>query len=278
MINVVENFFSIQGEGRRAGKPSLFIRFFGCNLCCVGFGQPDPANPDTYHKVEFKKGESPKYGCDSPHSWHKMFKDDCAKYETISNYVDYLVKTFPPYQLKELVITGGEPMLQQENIVELVKGLKRHSKDFARFVTIETNGSIMPTPFFKSNFGDFIEDTYLLFSVSPKLNCVAGVSEKISISYEALLEIIQNKAWDYQLKFVYNGDNRANEKLKEIVSNLSEKFEPLKKSLDKILLMPVGAHFTDKQLMKKTAEFCLEQGFSYCPRLHVDIWGKETGV
>ena len=44
MARICEFFTSIQGEGKRVGIPSLFIRSYGCNLCCKGFGQPDPAD------------------------------------------------------------------------------------------------------------------------------------------------------------------------------------------------------------------------------------------
>ena len=88
-ISICEEFFSIQGEGMRCGYPSLFIRSFGCNLCCVGFGQPDPADPKTYHKVDYELETSPKYGCDSPKSWHQKFKSLCREYKTGREYLDY---------------------------------------------------------------------------------------------------------------------------------------------------------------------------------------------
>ena len=43
-----EIFKSIQGEGHYTGVTTVWLRFFGCNLECNGFGQKDPTNPDTY--------------------------------------------------------------------------------------------------------------------------------------------------------------------------------------------------------------------------------------
>lgn len=273
MTRIVEDFVSIQGEGQRAGKPSLFIRLFGCNLCCVGFGQPDPADPSTYHKVQFKKNESPKYGCDSPHSWHVAYRDDCSVYLTGKEYAQHLSSKYLPWQLKELVITGGEPMLQQSFLIGLLSELKSLAFP-VKYVTVETNGSIEP----KEEFLSFVKNSKInfLMSVSPKLNCVAGVDEKISINYDSLKLIASTNFWDYQLKFVFNGDKRAENKIDEILKTLRDEGVEIEDS--KVLLMPVGAHITEHDLMVKTAEYVLSKGFSYCPRLHVDIWGKKTGV
>lgn len=274
MARIVEDFFSIQGEGQRAGKPSLFIRLFGCNLCCVGFGQPDPADPSTYHKVEFKKNESPKYGCDSPHSWHPMYKEDCSIFTTGNSYAQHLISKYEPWQLRELVITGGEPMLQQPFLIKMLEELVNVGIP-VKDVTIETNGSVVP----ESAFIEFFQkeaSPRLLMSVSPKLNCVAGVNENISINYNSLKILTSNETWNYQLKFVYNGDDRASKKIDEILHNLEQ--EGVNIERNQVLLMPVGAHITEHNLMVTTAEYALSKGFSYCPRLHVDIWGKKTGV
>ncbi len=39
-IKIAELFYSIQGEGRYMGVPSVFLRTFGCNFKCAGFGMP----------------------------------------------------------------------------------------------------------------------------------------------------------------------------------------------------------------------------------------------
>ena len=43
-----ETFYSMQGEGHYTGRPTLWLRYFLCNLQCNGFGQLDPKNPETY--------------------------------------------------------------------------------------------------------------------------------------------------------------------------------------------------------------------------------------
>ena len=47
-IKYSETFYSPQGEGKYVGVPSLWIRFFLCNLQCDGFGQTDPTDPSSY--------------------------------------------------------------------------------------------------------------------------------------------------------------------------------------------------------------------------------------
>ena len=273
MVKICEYFLSIQGEGQRTGIPSIFIRSFGCNCGgCKGFGQPDPANPSTWHEVIYSLGESPKYGCDSPISWHPMFKD-LAKDYTAFELFEELKKSFTKEQLKELVITGGEPLLHQEFWVELFKYISNYLENENIHITFETNGIIKPS----DNLMDFIKSNsriQFLFSISPKLNCVAGVDEKLSINYDTLNFYTKNRnLFNIQLKFVYNGDDRAYAKVKEIYNNLNPQIER-----SRVLLMPVGAWETEQQLRINTANACIKEGFRYCARVHVDIWGKKTGV
>ena len=274
MVRICEHFTSIQGEGARTGIPSLFIRSFGCNLCCAGFGQPDPADPSTWHKVEYNLGESPKYGCDSPISWHPKFKE-LAKDYAPDTLFEELTKEYSKDQLKELVITGGEPMLHQKFWLELFSLLMDYLPNQDINITFETNGIVAPI----DDFMDMIIDNKelkVLFSISPKLNCVAGVDEKISINYDTLNAYTQGYSkgiFDIQLKFVYNGDDRAYNKVKEVYDNLNPQI-----AKSKILLMPVGAWETEQELRINTADACIKEGYRYCARVHVDIWGKKTGV
>lgn len=274
MTRIVENFFSIQGEGKRTGIPSLFIRSFGCNCGgCPGFGQKDPADKSTWKTFKIELGKSPRFGCDSPCSWYPPFKDLAKEYASGKDFFEEIKEKYTNQQLKELVITGGEPLLHQKFWLEFFAALETVIPNPK--VTFETNGIIKPN----EDFDDFIREHKnfsFLFSVSPKLNCVAGVDEKLSINYDTLNYYAKNfeeGLFDLQLKFVFNGEERAFNKVKEIYGNLSTKIEP-----HNILLMPVGAWETEKELRIKTAEACIKEGFRYCARVHVDIWGKRTGV
>ncbi len=82
-IKIAELFYSIQGEGRYMGVPSVFLRTFGCNFKCAGFGMPKGELSTEVEAIAAKVGEFKKYeelplvstGCDSYASWDPRFKD-----------------------------------------------------------------------------------------------------------------------------------------------------------------------------------------------------------
>ncbi len=108
MVLITELFESIQGEGPGIGKPSLFIRLWGCNLFC------------RFNGIE----------CDTPYSVYK--EKDKAKHTTPEELVN-IVKT---YNTSHIVWTGGEPTLYQDFISEVmgVLGLEYTCE-------VETNGT-----------------------------------------------------------------------------------------------------------------------------------------
>ena len=82
-IKVAELFYSLQGEGQYLGTPSIFLRTFGCNFKCAGFGMPrgqlseerlavDPNQYDTYENLPLVHT-----GCDSYASWDPRFNPTC---------------------------------------------------------------------------------------------------------------------------------------------------------------------------------------------------------
>ncbi len=103
-MRIAELFASIQGEGRLAGVPSLFIRFSGCNLRCRW--------------------------CDTPYtSWHPEGED-----WTLDRILG-CVREYPRY--RHAVVTGGEPMIFPE-VVPLTKELQAAGLH----VTMETAGTV----------------------------------------------------------------------------------------------------------------------------------------
>lgn len=130
---VSELFYSLQGEGPRAGVPSLFLRLGGCNLRCPRF----PC--DTYYSVLPSYRERWR-----ERGWPEIFRE--------------FRKLVPdPSPFPDLVVTGGEPLLQQ-------RSLGRGLPYFPGAVTIETNGTILPEwerfPIFRQ----------VSFAISPKLS------------------------------------------------------------------------------------------------------------
>jgi len=111
VIPISEIFYSIQGEGKYCGTPSVFVRVGGCNLKCPGFSEK---------------------GCDSFYAVDKSFKDEwkLMDIEEIKKEIEKYLK-FKPH----LVLTGGEPMLYIDKLYSLIEW-------FSGEVTIETNATI----------------------------------------------------------------------------------------------------------------------------------------
>lgn len=158
-IKISELFYSIQGEGRYMGVPSVFLRTFGCNFKCQGFGMPrgelsEEAN--NINPLEFKTyRELPlvSTGCDSYASWDPRFKDLSPLLSTDA-IADGIIDMLPHGEWRDehLVITGGEPLLGwQKQFPELLSHPKMSS---LKEITFETNGTMRLT----SGFKEFLTD------------------------------------------------------------------------------------------------------------------------
>lgn len=113
-LHISEKFYSIQGEGKTTGYPSIFLRLSGCNLLC----------------------KSDSWICDSIEVWRK---GKSVSFENVFDDLDI-------ERLKNgahLIITGGEPMLHQKNIASFLAYMQMNY-GFVPFVEIETNGTIIP--------------------------------------------------------------------------------------------------------------------------------------
>lgn len=246
-IDVSEYFYSLQGEGEYQGWPAVFFRTKNCNLFC---GQP------TDDKFQ-QKCSSCKWVCDTIAVWMKGETKTFTELFTDMHNKGYLDK------LKEgahLILTGGEPLLQQNALREWVKYLtaKLGSKPF---VEVETNGTIVPD----------MEFAYLVdrFNVSAKLSN-SGNPKPLRYNPEALKWHTENG--NSIFKFVTIDE----EDTKEIFTEFIEEFQIPR---HKIWLMP-GAYDRD-ELWKNgqsVAELCKKHGFKMTSRMHVEIWNKLTGV
>ena len=181
-----EIFRSIQGEGVYTGVPTVWLRLFGCNLECNGFGQKDPTDPDTYilpyKDIDLTDISVPeqlpvfKYGCDSSYSWSKKF----AKLQRKGNPKEVADEL---YQLMydnrtHVAFTGGEPMMKagQKNIVKVIEHLKDNftvdnHRGYLTDVTFETNGTrpIIDELKLLIKSDIIVHNTEYFFSVSPKI-------------------------------------------------------------------------------------------------------------
>ena len=250
MLQINEIFCpTIQGEGKRIGNPSVFIRFGKCNMSCYGFG------------VEYETPSGlKKCSCDSFHAVDMAFKDQwqsCDDYMQIINEV----KRILPQKKCDIVITGGEPLLYWKD--EEFQKLLKYYIDENYHVTIETNGSLDI---------ELLHDWQkkILFSMSVKLSN-SGELLKKRVNSRALTHIIEfaNEAY---LKFVI--DNDFLPKAKEEIDNILKDIPSTE-----VYLMPLGdtAEDIDKN-SEAVIQMAVENGFKYSDRLHIRVWNNKRGV
>ena len=277
-LKVAELFYSIQGEGRYMGVPSVFLRTYGCNFTCGGFGMPKGQLSDERNKVdalsikEYKDLPLVSTGCDSYASWDPNFKHLSPVLSTDS-IADSICTILPHGRWldEHLVITGGEPLLGWQRAYpdllsnEKMKPLKE--------ITFETNGTQM----LSTEFRDYLQDwkrnrekNALTFSVSPKLS-VSG--EKYD---EAILPDVIRQYQD--VGFVYLKFVVASE---EDVLEAEKAVEDYKRGGFKgpVYLMPVGGVESVYSMnARRVAEFAMKHGFRYSDRLQVPLFKNEWGT
>jgi len=301
-------FYSLQGEGRYVGVPSLFLRLFGCNFECTGFGQdrdrskwvPEKDMPHNQDYPDIKSIEDlpvPGIGCDSSFSWGRKWSH-LAHYEDIDTIIkkmdmvdwygkknsEWITGNISPALLQDdgvhLVITGGEPLLKgfQPGVFELMT----HPELKTRYVTIETNGTQIFSPYDYCKNNDYMfPDHHRKFGTNKNAGITWSVSPKLSNSGEAWSDAIRPEAlasynaWPYSylyLKFVIRDEADMGE-----VERAVKEYDHARVNIDAVYLMPEGAldHQMEEQ---KIAELALKYGYKYSPRLHLNLFGNEWGT
>jgi hypothetical protein len=283
-IKIAELFYSIQGEGRYMGVPSVFLRTFGCNFKCAGFGMPrgeisiqaddiayTHANIESFQKYE----ELPlvSTGCDSYASWHPAFKD-LSPMLTSDAIVDRTMEILPGNQWGDahLVITGGEPLLGwQRAYPDLLNHEKMQS---LKEITFETNGTQKLTPEFKDYLSRWAGSKWgvreITFSVSAKLPC-SGEKWEDAICPEIVKEY-EDVGTAY-LKFVIATEQDFADAECAIGAYRSAGFR------GHVYLMPVGGVESVYALNNRAvADMAMKAGLRYSDRLQVPLFKNEWGT
>ena len=248
MLEISEIFGpTIQGEGERIGKPSIFIRLTRCNMQCTGFG------------VCYEINEEKKFGCDTYYAVNKAFASSWKNYfdaQDIINEVNALAKNIK----YDIVFTGGEPLLYWNHLI--FQSLLEYFVHHNHHVTIETNASIEIAFTQKYQYE-------VLFSMGVKLsNSQESYAKRVNI--KALTTII-NSAKSY-FKFVVSQDNMQ-QSMDEIHAILKQVPQT------NIYLMPLADDIhTLQHNAQATIQAAIENNFYYSDRLHVRIWNKKRGV
>ena len=228
-MKIAEIYKSIQGEGLLTGTPSVFIRASGCNLRC--------------------------WFCDTPYASWRPEGEDYA--------VDEIIAEVEEWDVKHVVITGGEPMLFAE-MIPLCRELKRRG----RHITIETAGTL------------YLPAACDLMSISPKLSSSgpdperhahwARRHERQRLQREGLMRLMAE--YDYQLKFVVDRVDDVAE-VEEMLATLPAV------AAERVLLMPQGR--TMEEMASRSlwlAELGHERGWAICPRRQLEWFGPVRGT
>jgi 7-carboxy-7-deazaguanine synthase len=249
-IPISETFISIQGEGKLTGVPSLFIRTSGCNLRCTW--------------------------CDTPYaSW----KPD-GEQRTVDSLIEE-ARAAAAKGVRHVVVTGGEPMMFAQT-TELTRRLAmpREQGGAGMHITIETAGTVIPD-------GGGGGVTCHLMSISPKLSNSAPVNDardpggvwakrheerrlNVPVLQRLLDEFPGTATADRQLKFVIASEADLAE-IDELLSRLRG-WKPAD-----ILLMPEGTP-PSAERRDAAVRLCMERGWRYCHRLHLDLFGNVRGT
>jgi len=284
-LKISELFYSAQGEGRFVGVPSVFLRTFGCNFTCAGFGckpgekstEADEVAKNVHLYKDFTSLPLVNTGCDSYASWHPAFKDLSPTIET-EWVVDSLLTATPNHKWMQengndvhLVITGGEPLLGWQRAYEELLSHERMAD--LKNITFETNGTQKLQPKFKEYLKvwqrDHADGREITFSVSAKLSA-SGEKWEEAICPD-IVASYQEFGTTY-LKFVVETEEHFAEVEKAVTEFRAGGFTGV------VYVMPQGGVVTPYAANRvKVADWALTKGYYYSPRLHVDLWGNGWG-
>ena len=287
-LKIAELFYSIQGEGRYMGVPSVFLRTFGCNFKCAGFGMPRGESSLEAEDIAEVAHMYTKYeelplvstGCDSYASWHPEFKNLSPMIET-DGIADRIMDMLPFGEWREehLVITGGEPLLGWQRAYP---DLLRHERmQSLKEITFETNGTQKLTKEFRHFLLDWTLNPRGIIKGSRGYNALTfSVSAKLSNSGEDRAEAIRpDVVCEYEevgytyLKFVVATEADAMEAIMTGGMYRAAGFK------GPIYLMPVGGVESVYTLNnRRVAELAMKHGLRYSDRLQVPLFKNEWGT
>jgi 7-carboxy-7-deazaguanine synthase len=223
-MKIAEIFYSIQGEGPHIGCPAVFLRTAGCNLKCSW--------------------------CDSKFAWEKKYENNWR--ELSSSELSEEISSYPS---KHLVVTGGEPLLYQQ---ELSQTIQDYFPEY--FVEVETNGTLTPNGQLGMSVNQWI--------VSPKLSNSKEGNIKDATN---TIKIEEFKKFNVKYKFVI----ATSEDVDEVDSFIKEHGL---KNQDVILMPEATTPEKLQQISRWLVEECKKRNYRFSTRLQITLWGDKRGV
>ncbi|MDA9302455.1 7-carboxy-7-deazaguanine synthase QueE [bacterium] len=292
-----EAFYSVQGEGKFVGVPSVFLRTFGCNFRCMNFGlgKDEPSRAEKHeagqrYNQEVKDllddgiiAKTEKFtdlpiihtGCDTYASIYPEFKH-FNKEATIDEVVEHLLSLTPNGKWVQdngqdvhLILTGGEPLLAWQRLyVELFEHPRM--KDLKN-VTFETN----TTQHLHDDFFHYLneQDRFAVtWSCSPKLS-TSGEAWDDAIKPDVALCYSLVDDSELYFKFVVADSSDIDEAGKAVQAYRARGLEA------PVYLMPMGGRSEEYNLnVQEVANICMEKGWRFTPRLHISLFGNAWGT
>ena len=252
MLYLVEHFYSIQGEGKYTGTPSLFLRFGGCNMKCEGFG----CTETSANGVDVI-GCDTVYAVNKEHFSHSWIPIECS--QELLNILDL-------YELPhavDIVLTGGEPLIYANDsiFIEFLCALD----DAGHRITFETNASL------DVDFKKYPVYKKCIFALSVKLSN-SGESLKKRVNGDVIYSLASNAAEAF-FKFSIDAESidlGLEEEIQDIIVHSPHTL---------VYCMPLGG---DKEEVEKNTEplieFCKTKGYNFSDRLHIRVWDQNKGV
>lgn len=238
-LPINEVFCSLQGEGRLAGVPSVFVRTAGCNLRC--------------------------WFCDSYNtSW-----EPSGAWLDVDSIVDE-VRSYE--QAEHVVLTGGEPLIHEAS-VQLLDELS----EAGYHTTVETNGTIhRDAAIDLASVSPKLASSTPTAERDPKGDGEwAERHEERRIDVDALAALVDD--YESQLKFVVTDSDDLPE-IAAVVDRIREAATTEVRN-DEVLLMPEGMTRDQlDRTRNEVAELAIAHGYRYTPRLHVDLWNDAKGT
>jgi 7-carboxy-7-deazaguanine synthase len=291
-----EAFYSVQGEGKFVGVPSVFLRTFGCNFRCMNFGTDEKRDRWEQHKagkkhnaevadliargvhkttVEFNDLPIIHTGCDTYASIYPEFKH-FNKQAEVDEVVEHLLSLTPEGKWTQdngqdihLIMTGGEPLLAWQRLyIELFNHPRMRD---LKNVTFETN----TTQKLHDDFVDYLSNQNrfeITWSCSPKLS-VSGEPWDTAIKPDIASQYYNVDGSDLYLKFVVATQDDFDEVTRAVEEYRSAGVEC------PVYLMPLGGRSEEYNLnVQEVAEACMERGWRFTPRLHISLFGNAWGT